>query len=60
MTSAVKHGLLTDIAEGMKYLYDAGVEHRDLKSANCLVTHDWRVKVIIEMRSLYIHHGENL
>lgn len=52
MTSAVKDGLLTDIAEGMKYIYDAGVEHRDLKSANCLVTHDWRVKVIIGMRGL--------
>ena len=29
----------------MAYLYKNGVEHRDLKSANCLVTHDWRVKV---------------
>lgn len=37
--------LLVDTAEGMAYVYDIGVEHRDLKSDNCLVTHDWRVKV---------------
>lgn len=41
----MQHGLLVDTAAGMAYLYNNGVEHRDLKSANCLVTHDWRVKV---------------
>lgn len=46
MTPTIKHGLLMDTAEGMDYLYNAGVEHRDLKSANCLVTHDWRIKVM--------------
>ena len=46
MTPTIKHGLLMDTAEGMNYLYNAGVEHRDLKSANCLVTHDWRIKVM--------------
>lgn len=45
MTPVVQHGLLVDTAAGMAYLYKNGVEHRDLKSANCLVTHDWRVKV---------------
>ncbi|CAN0400572.1 unnamed protein product, partial [Ectocarpus sp. 8 AP-2014] len=45
MTRVVRHGLLLDTAEGMTYLYNNGVQHRDLKSANCLVTHDWRVKI---------------
>lgn len=45
MTPVVRHGLLLDTAEGMTYLYNNGVQHRDLKSANCLVAHDWRVKV---------------
>ncbi|CAM9883042.1 unnamed protein product, partial [Ectocarpus sp. 4 AP-2014] len=45
MTPVVRHGLLLDTAEGMTYLYNNGVQHRDLKSANCLVTHDWRVKI---------------
>lgn len=45
MTPEVKHGILEDTAGGMTYLYHMGVEHRDLKCANCLVTHDWRVKV---------------
>ncbi|CAN0072666.1 unnamed protein product, partial [Scytosiphon promiscuus] len=45
LTPAVQHGLLVDTAAGMTYLYNNGVEHRDLKSANCLVSHDWRVKV---------------
>lgn len=49
MTPAVQHGLLVDTAAGMQYLYKNGVEHRDLKSANCLVTHDWRVKVLLIM-----------
>ena len=59
MTPAVKHGLLADTAEGMSYLYGAGVEHRDLKSANCLVTHDWRVKVIArKTRNCGGHHDQ--
>lgn len=44
-TPGVQHRLILDTAEGMAYLCNAGVEHRDLKSANCLVTHDWRAKV---------------
>ncbi|CAM9886582.1 unnamed protein product [Ascophyllum nodosum] len=36
MTPAVKHGLLADTAEGMSYLYGAGVEHRDLKAPTVL------------------------
>ena len=35
-----------DIALGMRYLYSQGVEHRDLKCANCLLTAEGRVKVV--------------
>ncbi|CAN0440080.1 unnamed protein product [Pylaiella littoralis] len=42
---ARQYGLLVDTAAGMTYLYNNGVAHRELKSANCLVTHDWRVKI---------------
>ncbi|CAM9187175.1 unnamed protein product [Pylaiella littoralis] len=45
LTPTRQQGLLADTAAGMTYLYDNGVAHRDLKSANCLVTHDWRVKI---------------
>ena len=35
----------SDIALGMQYLYSCGVQHRDLKSHNCLLTSDARAKV---------------
>ena len=54
MTGNVKYGILEDTAAGMTYLYNQGVEHRDLKCANCLVTHDWRVKV----RRAYINNRQ--
>ena len=33
-------------SRGMRYLYSQGVEHRDLKCANCLLTTEGRVKVV--------------
>ena len=36
---------VSDVALGMSYLYSQGVEHRDLKALNVLLTHDLRCKV---------------
>jgi serine/threonine protein kinase len=36
----------TDISRGMRYLYSQGVQHRDLKCANCLLNGEGRVKVV--------------
>ena len=36
---------MSDVALGMSYLYAQGVEHRDLKALNVLLTHDLRCKV---------------
>ena len=36
---------VSDVARGMAYLYSQGVEHRDLKSANVLLTQEGRAKV---------------
>ena len=35
----------SDVALGMQYLYSCGVQHRDLKCHNCLLTNNARAKV---------------
>ncbi|EGD76164.1 TKL protein kinase [Salpingoeca rosetta] len=45
ISDARKHSFLCDTAAGMHYLHQKGRMHRDLKSANLLVTMDWRIKV---------------
>jgi serine/threonine protein kinase len=37
--------LAVDIADGMRFLHESGVVHRDLKSANVLVSMDGRAKI---------------
>jgi serine/threonine protein kinase len=41
-TSAMKHQLLCDISDGMQFLHEQEVFHRDLKSHNVLITDDRR------------------
>jgi serine/threonine protein kinase len=41
-TPKMKHQLLCDISDGMQFLHDQEVFHRDLKSHNVLITDDCR------------------
>lgn len=45
LTWELRFRLLEDIAHGMEYIHDLGLLHRDLKSANVLVTAQMRAKV---------------
>ena len=38
-------GIMLDVAEGMAYLHSQSVVHRDLKSSNVLLTHNFRAKI---------------
>ncbi|CAM9347138.1 unnamed protein product, partial [Discosporangium mesarthrocarpum] len=44
MTPSIRIKILRDVAAGMAYLSENNVQHRDLKSPNVLLTHDWRAK----------------
>ena len=45
ITSNRRRIWVSDVALGMSYLYSQGVEHRDLKALNVLLTRDLRCKV---------------
>ena len=45
ITGALQRIWSSDVALGMKYLYEQGVQHRDLKPLNILLTRDLRAKV---------------
>ena len=45
ITSDRRRSCVSDVALGMAHLYSQGVEHRDLKALNVLLTHDLRCKV---------------
>ncbi|CAH8385369.1 unnamed protein product [Eruca vesicaria subsp. sativa] len=40
-----KINILHDICRGLMYIHGMGIVHRDLKSANCLLSNDWTVKL---------------
>jgi serine/threonine protein kinase len=46
-TPKMKHQLLCDISDGMQFLHDQDVFHRDLKSHNVLITDDRRAVLTV-------------
>ncbi|CAM9675365.1 unnamed protein product [Scytosiphon promiscuus] len=45
LTPAIRHKIIKDVASGMAYLSDQGVQHRNLHSHNVLITKEWGAKV---------------
>ncbi|CAN0557710.1 unnamed protein product, partial [Ectocarpus sp. 12 AP-2014] len=45
LTPAIRHKIIKDVASGMGYLYEQGLQHRNLHSHNVLITKEWGAKV---------------
>jgi serine/threonine protein kinase len=45
LTLLQKLRVALDVCEGMRFLHDSNIAHRDLKSANVLLNSDWRAKI---------------
>lgn len=45
LTPAIRHKIIKDVASGMAYLSERGVQHRNLHSHNVLITKEWGAKV---------------
>lgn len=44
-TPEIRHRIIKDVATGMAYLSEQGVQHRNLHSHNVLITKEWGAKV---------------
>lgn len=45
LTPTIRHRIIKDVARGMAYLSERGVQHRNLHSHNVLITKEWGAKV---------------
>ena len=45
LTPTIRHRIIKDVARGMAYLSEQGVQHRNLHSHNVLITKEWGAKV---------------
>jgi tRNA A-37 threonylcarbamoyl transferase component Bud32 len=51
--------VVLDIADGMRFLHDSNIIHRDLKSANILLDRDGRCKIDSTQRPRMSHAGDH-